>query len=204
MQQEVYRMFGKQAFEHGIFYLYEDSLRFELSIGGSFIEMFHQALSKGMEILNDVFSETDDLQACLTFYGVKGLLGNLSIFKNLEALGIQLDKSVSNIWQEEIAKDDEFYDEYWKFKTFVMFPINKNKMLKLLWSAMASDFGIKPKVNASVYLFSPKLQILAHPYDDRGMDIIGNNFDEKKRIFDKFNHYLLDYDREMMNKSFLK
>lgn len=53
----AYRTFGKNAFEHGLFSLHEQSLRFELSVEGSFVELFNQALSKGIEILDNVFGK---------------------------------------------------------------------------------------------------------------------------------------------------
>ena len=200
----AYRTFGKNAFEHGLFSLHEQSLRFDLSVEGSFVELFNQALSKGIEILDNVFGKKNDLYACVSFYGGKGLLANLSIFKQLKSLDIELNKSSCEIWQEQYSQEenDDLEENY--FRTFIIFPIGRTEMLSLLWSAVSSDFNISPKVSAHIYFFSSKLQILAHPYDDRGMDIIGSNHDLKQILFDSFNSYLLDYDREIMNKNFMK
>ncbi len=202
IREAAYQIFGRKAFEHALFYVHEQSLRLELSIGGSFIEMFHQAFSKGIEVLDNIFSKQDDLYACISFYGAAGLLTNLSVFKQLDSFDIKLDKLSCEIWQEQYSQEeDEIRDESY-FRAFIIFPIDRTKMLSLLWSAVASDFNINPKIGAQIYLFSPELQILVHPYDDRGMDIIGSNYNLKKRLFNDFNDYLLDYDREIMNKHF--
>lgn len=201
IRNQVYKEFGKKAFKHGLFYLYEKSLRFELSTDGSFVEQFHQALSKGIEILNALFNEQDEVYACISFYGKKGLLANLSVFKQLKELDIEIDKHSCEIWQEKCPKDEDFPETDY-FRTFIIIPVSRTEVFKLLWSAIASDFNIHPKVNAKLYFFNLKLAVLAHPYDDRGMDIIGENFELKRRLFNKFNHYLLDYDRDTMNSSF--
>jgi Domain of unknown function (DUF3885) len=52
------------------------------------------------------------------------------------------------------------------------------------------------------YLLSLDQQILFHPYDDRGMDIIGNNRVVLEQIYTKFNDWLLDYDRLTMDEYF--
>lgn len=200
----AHQAFGKNAFEHGLFYLHERSLRFELSVEGSFVELFNQALSKGIEILDNVFGKQNDLYACVSFYGGKGLLANLSIFKQLKSLDIELNKSSCEIWQEPYPQEENDDLEKNYFRTFIIFPIGRTEMLSLLWSAVASDFNISPRVSAHIYFFSSKLQILAHPYDDRGMDIIGANHDLKQMLFDCFNNYLLDYDLKIMNKNFIK
>ncbi len=201
IRDAAYQNFGRQVFEQGLFYLHEQSLRFELSIGDSFIEIFHQALSRGIEVLDSVFNNQNGLYACISFYGEAGLLANLATFRQLDDLNIKLNKSSCEIWQEQCLEEGEFLDENY-FRTFIIFPIGRTEMLKLLWSAIASNFNITPRVSANIYFFSPKLQILAHPYDDRGMDIIGKNYDLKQKLFNNFNNYLLDYDREVMNKYF--
>jgi hypothetical protein len=52
------------------------------------------------------------------------------------------------------------------------------------------------------YLLSLDRQILFHPYDDHGMDIIGNNRVVLEQIYTKFNDWLLDYDRLTMDEYF--
>lgn len=201
VREAAYQTFGRNAFAHGLFYLHEQSLRFELSIGGTFVEMFYQALSKSIEILDNAFDKQDNLYACISFYGGAGLLKNLSTFRQLDSLDIKLNRSSCEIWQEQYSEEDEVSDNDY-FRTFIIFPIGRKIMLSLLWSAVATDFNIEPRVSAHIYFFSPKLRLLAHPYDDRGMDIIGPNYDLKQSLFNDFNHYLLDYDRETMNEYF--
>ncbi|MEQ4512514.1 MAG: DUF3885 domain-containing protein [Dickeya sp.] len=38
------------------------------------------------------------------------------------------------------------------------------------------------------------------PYDDRGMDVIGDNPSQLSDLYQRFNHYLLDNDRPLMDR----
>jgi len=43
---------------------------------------------------------------------------------------------------------------------------------------------------------------LAHPYDDRGMDIIGNNKQRLQELYRKYNKYLLKCNVDEMKKHY--
>lgn len=42
------------------------------------------------------------------------------------------------------------------------------------------------------------------PYNDRGMDIVGPNHKLLSYLYGKFNDYLLDHDRDVMDTVFAK
>ena len=71
-----------------------------------------------------------------------------------------------------------------------------------MWGTLANELGIRPRSQCDLYLFDFEIAILVHPYDDRGMDIIGSNQDILKRTYDKFNNWLMDEDREQMMSYF--
>ena len=77
------------------------------------------------------------------------------------------------------------------------------KLQNLLWCALAGDFGpLHPNPHCLVYLLNIEKEIIIHPYDDRGMDIIGGNFSELRDLYKKYNSWLLGYDLEVMNTTF--
>ena len=168
IKESIESVFGQKALDHALFYENEGSLRFELSEGGSYAEMFIQAYTKASEILGAVFEEQKDAHACLGFYGEKTLLSNLSVFRDIRDCQITIPKSECEIWQG-IEPEEEL------LRTYIAFPVQKDDIPKLLWSALAADLGVKPRANCDVYLFSIKQEVLVHPYDDRGMDVIGSN-----------------------------
>ena len=194
MRDTIRNTFGTEALEHALFYEHEGSLRFELSEGGSFVEMFIQSYNKATEIVGSIFSETEKISVCLAFYGKKSLLGNLSVFRDLVECQIEIPKKDCQIWQKQYPEAE--------LRTFITFSTNKKELPKLLWSAIASDMGVKPRVNCSIYIYCSELGVLVHPYDDRGLDVIGPNKELLKKLYTKFHHYLLDYDIEEMDKKY--
>ena len=194
MKDTIESTFGTKALEHALFYEHEGSLRFELSEGGSFVEMFIQAFNKATEVINSVFSETVDISVCLAFYGNKTLLGNLSVFKSLVDCQIEVPKEDCQIWQKQYPEGE--------LRTFIAFSTTKKELSKFIWSALACDMGVKPRVNCNIYLYSNELGILVHPYDDRGMDILGPNKKLLEKLYSTFHHYLLEYDIEEMDKTY--
>ncbi len=196
MKATIENTFGENALEHALFYEHDGSLRFELSESGSYIEMFTLALNKATEIVNYIFYEVEKIYVCLAFYGNKSFLGNLSVFRGLAGCQIKIPKENYQIWQKQYPEGG--------LRTFIAFTIVKKEFHKLLWSALASDLGVTPKANCSIYIYSEELGVLVHPYDDRGMDVIGPNKDLLEKLYNKYYHYLLEYNIEQMDKIYAK
>ncbi|WP_346837023.1 DUF3885 domain-containing protein [Microbulbifer sp. SAOS-129_SWC] len=190
-RKNIERVFGNHAFDHALFYQYEKALRFELSVSGSAIEMFTTAWRKAEAILSDVLSEDNDLYACWSFYGARTYLSSLSVFREIAGCGIKIPKLNEN-WCE-VDEDDSDY-----FRHFLLFKISSSTAKSLLWGALAQDLGIRPRIVGKVHLVNLESQILVHPYDDRGMDIYSTDAKLMQNLFDRFNSYLLDYDRDIM------
>lgn len=195
IKKSIESVFGQKALCHALFYENEGGLRFELSEGNSYTEMFFQAYTKASKILAAVFDEQEDVHACLGFYSGETLLSSLSVFRGIQDCQISIPKSECEIWQCIDTKEE-------LLRTYIAFPVQKGYISKLLWSALAADLGIKPSANCDVYLFSIKQGVLAHPYDDRGMDLIGSNRVLLQSLFNKYRHYLLEYDMAVMEKHY--
>jgi hypothetical protein len=192
-------VFGEKALEHGLFYLHSHSLRVELSGERPYIKMFLRAFERSKAIIGFGLGDLQTVTVCLSFYGSSPLVGNLSIFRNLCKCGITIPKT-AEIWQNQ---EKHVHDEEWDLiRTFICFDIKFGQIDLFLWGTLANELGIKPRSNCSLYLFDLDRQILFHPYDDRGMDIIGSNKALLEQIYTKFNQWLLDYDRAIMDKYF--
>ena len=87
-------------------------------------------------------------------------------------------------------------------RVFVAFRVDRDRIRRLLWGALAADLCIRPRLLCEVYLADVERGVLAHPYDDRGMDVIGPDKALLKELYDRFNAYLLDYDRARMDARF--
>jgi hypothetical protein len=199
-QSKISQVFGDKVFEGGIFYLYPRSLRVELSGSRPYIKMFLRAYERSKAILDFGLGDLQTIAVCLSFYGGGSLVSNLSVFRSLRSCGITIPKT-AEIWQR---REKHVFDEDWDLiRTFICFEIEYSDIDLFLWGLLANELGIRPRNICRLYLFDLHRQILFHPYDDRGMDIIGNNLTLLEQIYLKFNDWLLDYDRQIMDKYFL-
>lgn len=201
MKEQIIAKFGDKALEQALFYNHKESLRFKLSEGSDSIKMFLTAYHKAQAIVDFAFQDIETVSICLTFFGSSGFVGNLSIFRSLKECGITIPKNHS-AWHESRLETDMKDEEYELNRNFICFDIARTETYKFLWAILAKDLGVYPRSQCELYLFDLKTSILLHPYDDRGMDIIGSNKDRLKQLYDRFNTWLLDYDRLKMDSYF--
>lgn len=155
--------------------------------------MFLLAIDKAREICGRIFAGRDTVSVCLALYG-DTYRENLSTFRSLRKLGI------------EVPKDHEVLPsvnkEYGTQRILLFFEIESAKLEKILFGKLGAELGIRPTYSAGLYLYDLELGILVHPYDDRGMDVVGPNRELMQELYDKYTHWLLEYDRERMDKWF--
>lgn len=76
---------------------------------------------------------------------------------------------------------------------------------KKIFTAIANiDFPPrKPQLkflsSEEIYLVNLDKKLIFHMYDDRGLDLIASDIRALRPIYDKFNHWVLDHDREKIN-----
>lgn len=194
LKQQIENAFGDKSLDHALFYNHEGSLRFELSIGPSYIEMFLQAYEKAKKIIDFAFSESNSLCVCVAFVCEGRFISSLSTFKSLRDCQIKIPSNYE-AWQKYYP-DDEYT------RTFIAFRLDRSELPKFLWGILANELGIRPRFKCDLYIYDAELGVMAHPYDDRGMDLIGPNKSLLEKIYNNFECYVLDYDRNEMNRYF--
>lgn len=183
-----------RAFLRPLFYSYPGGLRFELSEGGHAIDQFLTAHHKASKVCRDIFSGKDNLTICLRVSCFQeSKFTYRSNLRDLADAGIKIPRS-RFLWLEEVAED---------CLLLVAFSASTILLPRLLWCALSADFGsIRPRPLCSVYLFNLDARVMAFPYDDRGMDVVGPNSSLLERLYRKHGVYLLEHDREAMRASF--
>ena len=71
----------------------------------------------------------------------------------------------------------------------------------MLWAALASDLGVQPQVSGAFRILDLDKRVLAFPYDDRGLDVIGD-FARLESAYQRFNNWVLEHDRVRMKRIF--
>lgn len=185
----IRQLFGEKALDPALFYHNNPALRFSLSQSGNAIQQFSSAYDRGREILQATFADTEQILFVATAIGTASRFHYRGSLRSLRACHV-LSTRPYELWYEA-------HDELWR--VFLAFEGGKGLLEPLLWGTLARDLAIQPALNCRIYAIAPELGILAHPYDDRGMDIIGNP-QCLNTLYQRFNHYLLEYDRARMTR----
>lgn len=185
----IRQLFGEKALEPALFYHHNPALRFSLSQSGNAIQQFSNAYDRGRDILQVAFADTEKIFFVATAIGTASHFHYRGSLRSLHACHV-VPTHPYELWYEA-------HDELWR--VFLAFEGDKAWLEPLLWGTLARDLAIQPALDCRIYAIAPELGILAHPYDDRGMDIIGNP-QRLHTLYQRFNHYLLEYDRARMTR----
>ncbi|MDO4530949.1 MAG: DUF3885 domain-containing protein [Bacillota bacterium] len=78
------------------------------------------------------------------------------------------------------------------------------KVQPLFEEIVRSDFkglGFR-ELSSAIFFFDTQRHLLFHPYDDRGVDIVGKTPDDIRYLYEDCRNWLLEYDIERMQKTF--
>jgi hypothetical protein len=187
------------TYRHALFLNFPDGLRFALSEGGSPLDQVLTALRKATIICNEVLGEEGSFLVHMQRFVYVTRFELRNTIRELRLAGIIIPKA-RDIWYEEVGEDDDS-DE--GFQINCAFDVPASKLPNLLWCALVTDFGsIHPNPHCLIYLINSANGILIHPYDDRGLDILCRNPIMLKALYEKHNSWLLDYNRDAMDRTF--
>jgi hypothetical protein len=201
LKQEIFEHFGPTVFHRPLFYSYPGGLRFELSTLGSTVARFLLALRRATAICTDIFID-EPIVVCLRVHSGTSHVEHRGKLESLKSAGIIIPAQ-RTIWSEEIDSKDWFCNSMPEYWVYLSFEAPMATLETLLWCALAKDFpAIQPKPYCDIYLFNLQKKVLALPYDDRGMDVVGPNRKILSALYEKHQSYLLGYDRQAMDKCF--
>ncbi|QDQ88494.1 DUF3885 domain-containing protein [Alcaligenaceae bacterium SJ-26] len=195
----THELTGAGPYRHALFYTFPGGLRFELSEGDSPLDLMLTALHRATVIARDVFGTQDHVLVHMQrFVGASGFELRETL-RELRLAGIAVPK-VRAIWREADSDTDASDIGSW---INCAFEVPAAKLQNLLWCALATDLGtVCPNPQCRVYLIQPASGILLHPYDDRGMDVICRDSTRLRPLYEKHHAWLLDYDRDAMERTF--
>ncbi|WP_373600704.1 DUF3885 domain-containing protein [Paraclostridium bifermentans] len=195
-----------------LFYNSEIGIRFE--IGDSNIDYFEEKTKymngvymKSIVLFEEVFNPNTDIYIVVN--ASRWIDDEIDENKEKEKLhkyikNKELYNTIEGIKLSYIYKDNDDEDESITFRYCLDCKLKDIKYRELLKSIGNQDMGIKPSFYDEVYFINKNENIIYHLYDDRGLDIVSSKAASIKHIYDKYNKWILDYDRKRINKTFLK
>ena len=110
--------------------------------------------------------------------------------------------SPAEIYQQEVTTAAE--DPMTRILLFWDMEDTHPKIEPLFKEIMRSDFknlGFR-ELSSAVFFFDTRRHLLFHPYDDRGLDIVGKSPEDIRYLYEDCRNWLLDYDMERMRNIF--
>ncbi|WP_349408510.1 DUF3885 domain-containing protein [Pseudalkalibacillus sp. SCS-8] len=212
MQLELFlqKYFQGLTLHPPLFYSWEPGIRFELADPSLTLEDARNQRrieKRAFTLFDSVFENEDDLFMVKDFHCPKGdvvlqkrpLRFHKKYVKEHKALYRLKHRIVPSVYGEENDVTHRF-----------IFPCRKNhiKYRKLLMAIAAEDSTNsnrllkKPKYAYNVYFINVTKKIIFHMYDDRGCDVIAADKKEILYLYETYNEWILEYDREQIESVF--
>ena len=200
-RDRIRKIFGTTIFNRPLFCAYPAGLRFGLSEGEDASEQLAVALRKSQAICKDIFADDHVITVCLRTYSDDNRFCHRKSLLALRRAGIYIPAQ-RWLWSEESDEDDgceETRPDYW---LYLAFESPATSLEALLTCALAKDLDEEIHTCCDLYLFDLEKGVVAFPYDDRGMDVVGPNAEALRNLYYTHQEYLFGYNLEIMEKTF--
>jgi hypothetical protein len=191
-----------------LFYNSEIAIRFELGgnlTGSSRVErVVHRACS----IFYEISQSTDDVYLSV-FVDSWDENPVASFEKDVYEMFLTYLHGVRN---EDIDKreqefrykdpDDNSDDDTITLQYCTKIKVKDLKLEKLLSAIANREMGYGPSVIGDIYLVNETKRSIFHIYDNRGMDVVADSTKTLRKVYEKYNNWILDYDRSRIDKIF--
>lgn len=196
--------------EHPLFYRCPIGIRFE--IGGE-VPLFLESKDSEEKVLNNEYIE-------LTFLRAKRIYDELPQSPDILRIDIYSDEAEQGNEQQSVRRmlkkilpasheehrinrDTEdgqgiVHELYWDLSRIDFSPD------LLLKEIIKADIGGISALVSSVYFANKEEVFLFHIYDDRGADLVAEDKKTLYPIYQKWNQWILDYDRKRIDSLFLE
>lgn len=202
--------FKKLRLRKPMFYSWNVGLRFDLQVGETNTdEYFKEVTKRATTIFETAFDKSD--KVFLIFMDFKYRRKKIR-FSNF------MFQQIENLKKTEVSysKEKRLYESEDKFdvRNIAIIKTTRQEMnyANILNAIGHTDFGSRqPRLDQKsfftakeVYFVNIDKKLIFHMYDDRGLDIIATDKETIRQIYIKHNDWILDYDREKIDKQFEK
>jgi hypothetical protein len=196
--------FSNLKIQKPLFYNWPIGLRFEIGppeIGtgiGLNDLYFKEAHKRSVAIFEACFANGDEIIVVYQQYsdGRKKIRKSNYVLKQIEKNGKFEQYDVRDIYELE------YKCKCWKRVIVQGLKRDDINYSNILLALVNTDFARRPSTNGECYFINSTTGLILNLYDDRGMDVISKTSEVLKPIYERFNDWLLDYDRKDMDSVF--
>lgn len=196
---------GIPALEQPIFYHAPNGIRFAIGGEGP-VYLKHCSMPNPTYILGAVYRaeqiykhlpEMPDILCIELWQDERNLTGRERIAELCKKTELKEPKEWQRIFFQEEGRKGWKLRLFWDLRAFPF------KAEKLLREIIHADIGGYRPLVSNVYFVDTRNIVLFHLYDDRGADLIAGDRETLRPIFEQFREWILEYDRERIEKLFL-
>lgn len=203
--------FPNLILEPPLFYNWDVAIRFELGnplmFGMNTENYMGQVYQRSIELFKALHDQEDEILLITQAYFAdkpKHKAKKLNLYRKyikkkgpIRALSLEIFPGL-DCETDDISDPRNNMYRYWT-KCRVE-DLRYNQLIKAICN---HEVGIKPKIYHRVYFINISKKTIFHIYDDRGCDVISASREELVDTYREYNDWILDYDRDRINKVFL-
>jgi len=191
--------FGEADLAAPLFYRFPIAIRYEIGTCFSYDSQYVRAsVCRAFNIFNELFQSND------TIYIVVNSFEHDTDTNDLTGNDISTIKTFIKKFIDECTFLYQPKEDTWSCKRYVIkATVDNVDISRLLEEIVWSDVDGRNNLASGVYFINPRNHIIFYLYDDRGLDIVANKVSTLTRIYEKYNNWILNYDREQIDRLFL-
>lgn len=211
LQTFLAHSFNKIELAPALFYAWQPGIRFEISDPyQSYGEPGHlvQAFERSTALFDAVFDEEDEV---LFVTDINVPWNNPFLHKkplNVYGKYIKQPQALYRLRLENVQLSEFDEGDITTYRFSYACRKNDIRYPQLLRAICYEDFGHPSRIlknkqsSCDIYFINLSKKLIYHLYDDRGCDIIAADKEGIRYLYDRFNDWILDYDREKIEKVF--
>lgn len=200
--------FPNTPLESPLFYNAPIGIRFELGVPYRGIDdpaYFTNICMRSSMIFREVFKQDDDILAVVKSYRSVEPYISYNQGEDVFPKYIKNKQFISRIGSVEIERHMEENGDLSgiSYQHALLCKRDDIDYVGILKAKAHQDFAIRPYISDAVFFINLHKHIIFYMYDDRGVDLVAENKERLWPIYTKFNDWILDYDRERIDKIFV-
>lgn len=195
-----------------LFYNWDIGIRFKLGVDYDVKYAYENSpylkgvYKRAITLFKSLHSPNDDIYIVVDvsdFADGETFKHKLNIFSKYVKEKSVLSKLQQNTIPYIFTEDDE--DGKYRTHRFILkCKTSDFKFIPMLKAICNQDMGIKPSIFHDVYFINVNKDTIFHVYDDRGCDLLATSPDIIRDIYEEYNDWILNYDRDKIDKVFKK
>ncbi len=208
LEMYLNKKFPTLQLKQPLFYNFPVGIRFDLGGDLDFCEgRIEQCYTRSYALFNEINKVEDELFVILFVDSWDEYPINESepeILKVFENYFYGKDFS-ANIFKDELEyryKEAGDTDDTKTYRFWISCKVEEVNFKDMIIAKLNQSIEKEPCLIGDLYFINQLNNSIFHVYDDRGLDIVANSKDVLMQVYKKYNNWILEYDKEKINKSF--